>query len=72
MTTTFSLLVCDIHTLPPLQEVQLQRLVQGHEVSVIGDPPERHVVLQTRRQEQPKNKRKCQKQTPSSTLWSED
>lgn len=30
---------------PPLQEVQLQGLVQGHEVAVSGDPPERHVVL---------------------------
>lgn len=28
-----------------LEEVQLQGLVKGHKVSVVCDPPERHVVL---------------------------
>lgn len=33
-----------------LEEVQLQGLVKGHKVSVVCDPPERHVVLENRRQ----------------------
>lgn len=39
-------------TLPPLQEVQFQRLVQGHKVAMCGDPPERHIVLQRETQPQ--------------------
>lgn len=34
----------------PLQEVQLQRLVQRHQVAVGGDPPEGHVVLGAERE----------------------
>ena len=35
----------------PLQEVQFQRLMEGHQVAVSRDPPERHVVLHTEREE---------------------
>lgn len=42
---TFSLYCATFNAASPLQEVQFQRLVQGHEVAVSGDPPERHIVL---------------------------
>lgn len=29
------------------QEVQFEGLVKGHQVGMVRDPPERHVVLQT-------------------------
>lgn len=36
-------------TLQFLEEIKLQSLVQGHQVSMVCDPPERHVVLKRRK-----------------------
>lgn len=60
-----------LSTPPPLQEVQFQRLVQGHEVAVSGDPPERHVVLrrETERQTSLKQHSKFSKTEDGKIIW---